>query len=434
MIVVYSPVDTPRLRFSLDVIFNAILNVGYTLIDDISASNPDSVHIVYAAQHKVDKVLHIVPAGLLEESGIKEVTPSVRHGKLPVIFPMEQGDLGFDLFAAVFFLVSRYEEYLPHKQDKHARYSPEQSLAYKHEFLKRPIVDEWCILLREELLKKYPKLSFPKRAFKHVVTIDVDTAFAYKGKGAVRTLGGFLKDLSGGDLSNAVDRFKASLGLSPDPYDVFEWVLDKKRAFDFELIFFYLIGDYEMNDKNVSHRSASFRSLIKHVNDYAISGLHPSYASTKDFSKIVVERNRLQEITHMPVTKSRQHFLKFSLPQGYRALLHADITDDYSMAYASTPGFRSGTCTPHHFFDLDLNRVTTLTIHPFAFMEATFKYYERTSSEQALEEMKSIVETVKRVEGTLYSTWHNDSLSNHGEWEGWQSVFTGLLSYVSGKS
>jgi hypothetical protein len=67
-------------------------------------------------------------------------------------------------------------------------------------------------------------------------------------------------------------------------------------------------------------------------------------------------------------------------------------------------------------------------------MEATFKYYEGTSPDQALKAMKAIADTVKSVEGVLYSTWHNDSLSNYGEWEGWQSVFTGLLSYVSGKS
>ncbi len=434
MIVVYSPLDSPRLRFALDVVFTKVLRIGYTLVNDESVLSHGPVHITYATQAPTKSGLHITPTGLLDESGIRELKLVVKQGELPIIFPTGKGDMSFDIFSAVFYMVSRYEEYLPHKRDKHSRYSPEQSLAYKNGFLKRPVVDEWCIWLQDQLLHVFPELTFPKREFNHIVTIDVDTAFAYKGKGAVRTLGGFLKDLSSLNIGNFVERFKVVLGLNPDPYNVFEWVLELKKRYGFELIFFYLLGDYEVNDKNVSHRSTSFRSLIKHVNDYALSGLHPSYASSKDFSKIKIERNRLREITHMPVTKSRQHFLKFSLPQGYRALLHADITDDYSMAYASSPGFRSGTCTPHPFFDPDLNRITALTVHPFAFMEATFKYYEGVSPEHALNAMKEITDSVKRVNGTLYSTWHNDSLSNHGEWKDWQSVFTGLLSYVNGKS
>ena len=129
-------------------------------------------------------------------------------------------------------------------------------------------------------------------------------------------------------------------------------------------------------------------------------------------------------------TKSRQHFLKIQLPKTYRNLIEADIQDDYSMAYASHSGFRASTCTPFRFYDLDLELETDLRVHSFPLMEATYKYYKHQTPDQALELMKPVVDKVKAVNGILYTTWHNDSLSEHGEWKGWRKLYEQLLKYI----
>ena len=108
------------------------------------------------------------------------------------------------------------------------------------------------------------------------------------------------------------------------------------------------------------------------------------------------------------------------------------ITDDYTMGYASEPGFRAGTCTPFYFYDLKNEAETSLKIHPFCLMEATFKYYKDISPERAIEQMKPIIDEVKNVNGTLYTLWHNEFLSDVKDFKGWKRVFEEMVEYAVG--
>ena len=69
----------------------------------------------------------------------------------------------FDIFGASFFMLSRYEEYLPHIKDEYGRFEAKESLAFKYGFLEIPIVDKWVQILKIEILKKYPSVNFPKK-------------------------------------------------------------------------------------------------------------------------------------------------------------------------------------------------------------------------------------------------------------------------------
>ena len=82
-----------------------------------------------------------------------------------------KSSIPYDIFAASFFLISRYEEYLPHVRDKHERFNPEQSIAYKFRFLEKPVVDLWAMKLKEVLSEKFPKFEFPEREFNYISTI-----------------------------------------------------------------------------------------------------------------------------------------------------------------------------------------------------------------------------------------------------------------------
>jgi hypothetical protein len=143
-----------------------------------------------------------------------------------------------------------------------------------------------------------------------------------------------------------------------------------------------------------------------------------------------MEANRLKEIIHMPVTHSRQHFLKIDIPRSYRELLEVEVYNDYSMGYASELGFRASTCTSFLFFDLEQNRQTRLRVYPYSLMEATLKYYMGKNPEDAMQYFKPIIDRVKNVNGLLCTLWHNDSLSDYGEWEGWRKVYEDMLGYI----
>ena len=80
--------------------------------------------------------------------------------------------------------------------------------------------------------------------------------------------------------------------------------------------------------------------------------MHPSYFSLKDAAILKKEKLRLENIINTPVTFSRQHYLRLSIPETYQNLIDLDIEEDYTMGYAKTVGFRASTCTPFYFYDL----------------------------------------------------------------------------------
>jgi hypothetical protein len=100
------------------------------------------------------------------------------------------------------------------------------------------------------------------------------------------------------------------------------------------------------------------------------------------------------------------------------------------MRYASLVGFRASICTPFNFYDLDNELETKLKIHPFAAMEGTFKYYMNVPPEDAIKNMKSLIDAVKSVDGIFISLWHNDSLNDRGIWQGWRKVYEEMVQYA----
>ncbi|MDP6909291.1 MAG: polysaccharide deacetylase family protein, partial [Flavobacteriales bacterium] len=184
---------------------------------------------------------------------------------------------------------------------------------------------------------------------------------------------------------------------------------------------------YGVNDKGVPYYNQDFQSLIKHLADYAPIGIHPGFNSNRYPERLKTEKKRLEEITHRPVEKSRQHFLILHLPHTYQNLVDNDITEDHSMGYASHTGFRAGTCTPYRFFDLDLEMPMDLTVYPFAMMEATMKYYMKLSPEESKKHVSEIIQKVRAVDGTFVSLWHNETLSDQDIWEGWRDVFLHMV-------
>ena len=60
-------------------------------------------------------------------------------------------------------------------------------------------------------------------------------------------------------------------------------------------------------------------------------------------------------------------------------------------------------------------------------MDATLLYYLKLSPQASLIQISELIEEVKNVNGTFISLWHNDTFSNHKQWEGWQSVYTEMV-------
>jgi peptidoglycan/xylan/chitin deacetylase (PgdA/CDA1 family) len=433
MILVYTHKITPRVRYTFKHIFTRtlLLNVDFTTkVEEFVAHNGPKLSY---AKNALGNELFIKSNDLLFEQGVNDLEIKIlKWDNIPCFFSTNlKSTIPFDIFAASFYLISRYEEYLPHVKDVHGRYTAEQSIAFKQGFLEKPVIDIWAYKFLEILKERFPEYSYQKRSYNFISTIDIDNAFAYKYKSLIRSVGGFMNDLVKFKIFDVWNRFAVVFNIKNDPFDTFDKILRLKKEYKVKTIFFFLIGDYTTFDTNVSASKNSFRLLIKEMVDYAIVGLHPSYFSMQNTSILKKEKERLESITNMPTKRSRQHYLRFNLPETYQNLIDLEIEEDYSMGYASNVGFRASTCTPFYFYDLDFEIQTPLKVFPFALMDTTLNDYMKLTPKQSLGRIRDLKNEVKAVDGTFITLFHNENLSDYLRWKGWKRLYESMLKIAT---
>ena len=432
MVLIYSSKITGRIRYIFKLIFFEILGLEIKFTTNVEEFlNFQGAKVSYH-NHALANELFFLSKPLLFENDIKDIELSIFEWEgLKVFFPARNSSLPFDPFSASFYLVSRYEEYLPHIKDIHERFDAKESVAFQHGFITKPMINIWAQKIKKLLAHKFPDLIFPEKKYEYISTIDIDNAYAYKEKGLMRILGAYIRSIFNLDIKEAIERTKVLFGLLRDPYDTYDYQLLLQHKYNLKTIYFFLLADYGMNDKNIPVQNRKFQALIKSIADYSEVGIHPGFGSNRSVRKLQEEHGRLEMILNREVTKSRQHFLKLTLPETYQNLIDLDITDDYTMGYASHVGFRAGICTPFNFYDLDLDVETKLKIHPFAVMDATLRFYMKVSAEEAHSYINTLVDEVRAVNGTFYSLWHNESLSDDKLWKDWKKVYEEMVKYAS---
>ena len=429
-LLIYSEKSTSRLIYILKLFIGNLVGASFRLTHDEKEFITYTGHKLTYSDAPFGNEPFIFASRILFEKGIEDQQINVFEWQsVPVFFGTHpKYEIPFDPLAASFYLVSRYEEYLPHIKDKHLRFIPTQSLAYQRGFLDKPVVDIWAYKIRDLLKKAYPAIELKTHHYKFISTIDVDSAYAYKEKGLMRHFGAFALNLFELNFKKIGERLSVLIGIKKDPYDTYEYFLQLKKKYNLRQIYFFLVGNYGEYDKNVSIESSlRFQSLIKSIADYAEVAVHPSYSSNDDSAELKKEIRRLSKVLKREVIKSRQHYLKVIFPITYRNLIENDIKEDYSMGYASEIGFRASICRPFMFYDLDLDTETKLLLSPFMLMDNTLKDYMKLSPDEAIERAVKLIAEVKKVNGTFVTLWHNHSVNEMDEWTGWRRVYESII-------
>ncbi len=425
-IVFYSEKITNRLEYTAELVFQDLLGLTVIFTQDKNE---------YLSS-KLPKVNYSsIPLSISQELFIKNQTLLFDNQVIKQNFDAYFSDLlflsplQFDFLTAIFLLVSRYEEYdlAPFDLDNHQRFSAKSSTAYKFNFLQKPIVNQWVMEINEHLKMLFPELKTTLNTFRYQPTFDIDMPWKYKNKGFVRTIGGILKDILKKDWSEIKNRLKILRGVKDDTDFTFDYIFNLHKTHNYLPIFFFLLGDYGEFDKNPNETNKPFQDLIRFISTYYESGLHPSYQSNSSIHILEKEKARFELMTQLPLTKSRQHFLKLRFPETYQRLVSLGIKQDYSMGYADDTGFRASIATPFRWFDLAKNEKTDLWIYPFQAMDVTLKEYLNLSPDEAMERLNNLISETKAVGGTFISLWHNSSFSNTEGWEGWREVYEYIL-------
>ena len=405
---VYSQKQSNRLTYIVRTLLAEGLGLSVKVVTNIEEFNSGQGAKINYSSQAINNCLTIRPHTILFDHGIRDyhlqVSSNDRFYKIFLKNPDEE--IPFDLFGASFWLLSRYEEYLPYKADTHNRFHYRSSLAYQYDFLQMPLVNLWLKRLKTELLGRFPDLEFSARTYSFISSIDIDNAYKYKFKGFVRTMAGVISDRK---FSKIKERFTIILGRKKDPYDCYDYLIETHRQIDIRAIYFFLLGDYGPNDKNHSASDLRFQKLIKHLADYSMVGVHPSYGSNFNLKQLKKEVSRLSNIVHRVITKSRQHFSMLKFPQTYQDLLQAGITSDYTLGYSARNGFRASYCYPYKWYSLDIESVSSLTIHPFCISDNALLSQTQPEAEEMLKIIEPIVSEVRRYDGELITLFHNDN-------------------------
>lgn len=422
-----------RSEYIISHILNQQLGLAVQFTYDLEYfKKTDTSKFSYSFQ-PIENIIFFKATQLLFENDIQSQDIVVSSYKeKPIIFPSSnpQSILPFDPFAASFYMLTRYEEYLEYKQDNLCRFPATESLAYKNNFLHIPIVDYWTSFVKEVLVNKYPSLKIKNNDFSFINTIDVDNAFAYKGKGFFRLMGSFFKNFLHLNFIKNWYAIQVFFGQKNDPYNTYNELFKIHEKFNLNTIFFFLLGDYDKYDRNVNYRNKKLNKIIQKVFKTCKIGIHPSFASVKNPHKLNLELKRLEKIICSKVNLSRQHFIVLNIPYHYQNLINNHIYNDYSMGFPDAVGFRAGTSLPYSFFNLQTNKPTTLTIHPFSVMDLTLKKYMQLKPEQASVVIQNIISEIKKTNGCFTSIWHNESLSYVDEWRGWDNVYEDMIKYT----
>lgn len=404
MIGIFTLKNSNRLKFVLDFCFKE-KGEEYKLISSEEEWRKFEGTKFNYSNATVDCDFEIEPSSLLFESDIDKYLKLELVGEKLAL----RGDT--DMLGVIFYLLSRYEEYLDHQKDQHGRYTSDQSAQTELGVLREPVCDQIVMKLWRKLGLEY---QLVKDRFECVPSFDIDVAWAYKNRPFWRKLGAFKH-------GKITERFAVLLGLKKDPYDNYSKIIEISSLVN-RIICFAPVSDYGKFDKNISYKNENYRSLIRGLNSDGGMGLHPGYDSYLDADKILEEKERIENILGHDMKKSRFHFLRLDVPKSYRIMIDLGFTKDYSMGYADNIGFRAGTSFPFYFFDLGKNTRQDYLIFPFMYLDNGLKDYLKLSKDEALEQVEKMMDQVREVGGLFMCIWHNHSISDKGEWKGWYEV------------
>ncbi|MBP7239667.1 MAG: polysaccharide deacetylase family protein [Saprospiraceae bacterium] len=373
-----------------------------------------------------------IPKQIIEAS-------SVGFDNIPILFGKEQLEITrerivchVDLFAGVFFMLTRWEESLGKHKDLHDRFPASEALVVKQAgYILRPIVDEYSFLLRTWLLAIGYSIPEQSSKYKIVLSCDVDIPYYWRSKPLWKNLGGRL--LKHWNIISTVHDYKSFRSVKAlndkDPYDTYDYLMDLAEKGGNKMQFNFIGGGKTKYEGYYQIDEPHIKTLIKHIISRGHHiGVHPSYDSYMDGLMIRREKEAVASSTGISVVRSRQHYLRFSVPETWQKLSAAGIIEDSTLGYAAEPGFRCGTCKPFPVFEIHQREQLPLTERPLLIMDVSFRMYKNLSIEESIKLSEKIKEQVKKHNGELVVLWHNSNLSVLDGWGDWKEVLEKIIN------
>lgn len=414
-LIVFSTLLTPRIKYIFNFIFKDILKTEVEFTGNSQYFlQSENIKISYGDAPIADELFFKCTSLLLSNKVEEFNLKTTLFGEYQVPFPVKDSLLPFDVFAASFFIVSRYEEYL-HQKTSTEDFKASKSHQYKWKILDKPIIDEWALILKNLILKKYPSFKFHDKKFvqqptiNFTITPNVPDGFLSKTKF-------FISSVFKKENVYLTSKFDKITGLGVDNEAV---LADLEKSLGKKSNPLYFINFPNVPDEYI--RKNGISDLLA---EKSVGLLRPCASEAQKVSEIKESLLKLKKIHPEQINLTSQQLEVLRFPICYLNLLNSGITSDYSMGYADTAGFRAGTCTPFNWYDLQLEKVTPLNVKSYCISDSVLQFKHL---EEAKRMVNDYIDAVKVVDGSFFSSWELQSLSDHYKYKKLKTVFGEML-------
>jgi hypothetical protein len=320
----------------------------------------------------------------------------------------ENFSIPFDLFANIFFHLTRIEELAPGELDKHGRFLLKNSLSYKFKFHQIPVVEYLVEFLRNEIRDKLNiKLSSSKEVTL-LPTHDVDRLRSYHGKRTLlrETLGNILRRRN--PVIKAITLLIHSL-TDKEPYRSFQYLIRESEKRGLKSLFLFLCPSETSKDANyINDYPKDFDNMIALLKKHnQMIGFHPGYFSYNDAKRFKQQKTFLEDKAQVNIAYVRQHVLRWN-PNTPQVQAQNGVSYDLTLAFTEGVSFRSGTTFPYKAYDLSKRKALKLKLINTPIMEfALFMdKYISLSHREALQEVRDCAKHYRRLGGVLPILFH----------------------------
>ena len=408
MILIYCTKTSPRIEYVFDHILKLILHQKFC----ITNSKPEFIDFKgykfsYASVPVSDE-LFFQSYGLLEETGLDNlIIKTFEWENIKCFFKVgKKSVIPFDIFSAIFFLLSRYEEYMPHSSGNHSHFRYQESFAYKENFLETPIIDIWIEKLVSVLKNKMNlKCKIDPNNQKASIIISSLHTYKYINKYPFESYMIWFKNLINLNLWEVIEQFFVFLKIIPDPWEMDNHVTNLLISLKTKVLFFFPFSSNSFFNNESPKTNEYFKNHIKDSFDIFKIGLLPSNNAIKKLETFELENSNISNLVH---TKINEILLKEGLnkiSEDYKNLISMDEATDFSMGYIDAFGYRASTCTSFFFYDLSSETKTSLTVTPFC---AHHRLIESTNLNKVINKIQNFNEISKKYSGSFSIILNNE--------------------------
>ncbi|WP_323594876.1 DUF7033 domain-containing protein [Aliarcobacter butzleri] len=336
-------------------------------------------------------------------------------------------ELNFDIFWNAFVFLSRYEEYISEKNGKNIySYSLNHPRVDKNSF-DIPVVNILFNNLEEFLKNSFKNLDFGVSQ-EPIIDLSHDVDYINKTvqlriKQTIFNCFNTIKSIN--KPKKLIGNFTKTIKFlfSNPSYWCFDYWQNLEKSYNKTSTFYIYVKDGKKSFKSwlidPSYDIKTNKKLQNRLKELYKEGfkigLHGSYESAKSYEKLKNEKEILEDILGIKITKTRQHWLNYfekNTPKFHENLFEYDST----LGWNNKIGFRSACASLYNPYNFEVEKAYNHKIIPQVIMDSNV--YDYADDESIFLKAKNMIQNAKDVSKTMNISisWHQRVCSSDYNW------------------